>query len=81
MPNGLFRALNGAQRPQTAPQVNPIEYRAAIQQQVDTYRREGRNPTQEFDALMRSGRVPAQQLEVYRKIGHAVAYRLFGGKR
>ena len=77
MANGLFSALQGCQRPQMP---NPAEYRAAIQQQINTYQQQGRNPTQEFEALMQSGKIPAQQLELYRKLGHAVASRLFGGK-
>lgn len=80
MPNGLFQALGGAQRPQTSG-INPVEYRAAIQQQIDTYQREGRDPTQEFNALLQSGRINPQQLALYRQLGHAVAARLFGGGR
>lgn len=79
MPNALFTALLGSQQPSAA-SVNPAQYRAAIQQQIDAYQKEGRNPTQELDALARSGRIPAQQLSMYRQLGHAVAARLFGGK-
>ena len=77
MPNGLFQALQGGQRPQMP---NPAEYRAAIQQQISAYQQQGRNPTQEFEALIQSGKIPAQQLEMYRQLGHAVASRLFGAK-
>lgn len=79
MPSPLFQAMGGPQRPQM-PNVNPAEYKAAIQQQLDTYAQQGRNPTQEFEALAQSGRIPAQQLAMYRQLGHAVAARLFGGK-
>ena len=78
MPNGLFQALRGQQRPQM-PAVNPAEYRSAIQQQINAYQQQGRNPTQEFEALVQSGKIPARQLAMYRQIGHAVAARLFGG--
>lgn len=77
MPNGLFQSLQPNQRPQMP---NPAEYRAAIQQQINTYQQQGRNPTQEFESLIQSGKIPAQQLAMYRQIGHAVAARLFGQK-